>query len=996
MKVAFTKFIAPEGQSMCKRVSLDDSIEGGFKKEADKFMDGAFQTIVCDWDAFGSVLAGLSLNECLCYGTSKMREGRGWKKSGECGFNKVRRTLENFGWNAKAHGADAHVVLLDLDQLPEGFDARGSAGAADVELILERMMKDVPELDKVAHGFWAYPSSGAYLSVVGAGAEERENGAGAGTGLSGLHFYMALPVGIDPMAFREYLYNYLICTGKGKIKETRDARLRVQTYIDHSAIGAERVDYIAGAACSEGCRQDRWAPVFIDTEGRGDFVLNENGVWNKRLAASVKEDLKRQYRIAAGAGYEARLEQVVATLAESRRSSVAGVKKSYEMLDRGELLGSELLLFDDAALNVDVAGGGSGARGVYAWRAALLRDKYHGATLADPRDYKQRAGKAKFYANSDGEYSGRPAIHGFKGEPVVFKIAFDLESVQMATAGMTPETMEEAYGSGWWWIASEYAGVDASEESEVMNMLKNRWSKNEKDLRKKISGAVRSVSGKVVKDKLGEALEEYNRKYACVRFGSDVRVLWDEESSLFGQSVTCEMTKTGFFDLKAPDKVWSLDSKGVAKPLSVPKVWFENQDRATFMGTTFDPNTLDRSVKGMFNMWRGWCVESVGCHGAGCGGQGCLKWFLSVGIDMIDLEADPTLVEAEWRTWGCGARVEDGIIWWLRSAYENLSEGNRDHFEWLMGWVANLFQDPARKPGTCVLLRGSQGVGKGQFVKPLEDICKRHFYQATKRRETTGQFNAHLENLLLLFVDESTWGGDRSAAQEWKGLVSEETYGVEKKGRDIIIGKNHARVIVASNEDQPLSIERTDRRHFVLECLDRFREKDDAGNSRGLLRYWRNVAATNRGALLHEMLNFRYETDPRVAPVSVGLQNQKMLGAMPIEKMLVMALDNHPEVFNNRGVTTNYLYWLLADIGRFTEKKHMTQTEMTNSLTNLFARMPEGTAERRKPFNMKAVSPDAPERLRLVKGRGWIINGVLLAGWVKDVFGYESDFEPEI
>ena len=978
MNVAFTKFIAPEGQSMCKRAYIDETEPSGFRKEADKFFEGQFETVVCDWDDFGSVLAGLKLNECLCYGTSRMRDGRGWKKSGECGGGgKVRRTLDNFGWNALAHGADAHILFLDIDQVPNGDD--------DAESVLEQVLKDVPELDKVRNGFWAYPSSGAYLS-----------GGGRSTGLSGLHFYAALPASIDPMAFRTYLYNYLVCTGKGSIKENSDARLRVVTYIDHTAIGAERIDYIAGASCGAGVCQDRWAPRFFGTEGRDNFVLRENGVWNKSKSAGVKDALKRQYRIAEGSGYEARLDASSARLAEQRYCSVAGVKKSYEMLDHGELLGSELLVFDAGGLNVDCGGVGT-----YAWRAALLREKYHEATLADPRDAKLRPNKAKFFANSAGQYGGRPAIHGFKGDNMVFKVVFDLESVQMATASQTPESMAEAYGSDWWWIVSEYAGVDASEEVEVMTMLKNRWSKNEKDLRKKISGAIKSVAGKVVRDKLGEAVEEYNRKYACVRLGSDVRVLWDEESSVFGHSVTCEMTKFGFFDLKAPDKVWGLDGKGNEKALSVPKTWFENEDRATYMGTTFDPNTLDRSVNNMFNMWRGWCVEREQisdrkCHGQQCGGKGCLSWFLSVGLDLIDLEGDPTLNDAEWRSWGCGASVEAGILWWLRSAFENLTEGNREHFEWLMGWVANLFQDPARKPGTCILLRGNQGVGKGQFVKPLEEICKRHFYQATKRRETTGQFNAHLENLLLLFVDESTWGGDRSAAQEWKALISEETYGIEKKKQDIIIGKNHARVIVASNEDQPLSIERTDRRHFVLECLDRLRERDDTGTSRGLTTYWKNVAACNRGVLLDEMLSFQYKTDPKTAPVSDGLRSQKMLGASEVEKLLVMALEGHPEVFKGSGVTRNYLYWLLTDVGRFAERKHYAQTRMTAALTRLFARMPAGAAEPRTPFRMKVTAPETPDSISNVKGRGWFLNGVVISEWVEAVFGYEVDFEPEL
>ena len=78
------------------------------------------------------------------------------------------------------------------------------------------------------------------------------------------------------------------------------------------------------------------------------------------------------------------------------------------------------------------------------------------------------------------------------------------------------------------------------------------------------------------------------------------------------------------------------------------------------------------------------------------------------------------------------------------------------------GQILFLVQRPGERPGTAVVLRGGQGVGKtivGQIVGHLLDPA--HYVLVTQQRHLTGTFNKHLMSRLLVQVEEAFWAGDR-------------------------------------------------------------------------------------------------------------------------------------------------------------------------------------------------------------------------------------------
>ena len=145
--------------------------------------------------------------------------------------------------------------------------------------------------------------------------------------------------------------------------------------------------------------------------------------------------------------------------------------------------------------------------------------------------------------------------------------------------------------------------------------------------------------------------------------------------------------------------------------------------------------------------------------------------------------------------------------------------GNKELFKYVMNWCAALIQQPGRHANTSLVLMGDHGVGKGHFA---DRMIGRLFYpqqycHLTSSAQLTGRFNEHLSGKAFIFADEATWGGDPRAAGVLKALITEDTIQIERKFLPQVGEKSSLHIIIASNSDFPVRIEKTDRRFTILE-----------------------------------------------------------------------------------------------------------------------------------------------------------------------------------
>ena len=77
----------------------------------------------------------------------------------------------------------------------------------------------------------------------------------------------------------------------------------------------------------------------------------------------------------------------------------------------------------------------------------------------------------------------------------------------------------------------------------------------------------------------------------------------------------------------------------------------------------------------------------------------------------------------------------------------------------------------------------------------------KHGIQVFNPKHVVGNFNGHLRDVLLLFADEAFFAGDRAADGVLKGLITEPSLMIERKGVDAVRAPNLLRVIMATNSD---------------------------------------------------------------------------------------------------------------------------------------------------------------------------------------------------
>lgn len=328
-------------------------------------------------------------------------------------------------------------------------------------------------------------------------------------------------------------------------------------------------------------------------------------------------------------------------------------------------------------------------------------------------------------------------------------------------------------------------------------------------------------------DKLDEVVEELNKSFAVIPLGSDVFIL--EEIKVPAELTRIQpsfriLKKQGFKSLLENRSEVSVDPNGRLVPKTHADIFLAHENRRTYpSGMGLFPNKPKRYM-GYYNMWQGFtATPSPG------------NWDL------------------------------------FKSHIKNIiCAGDEDLFDWVMDWMADLYQDPANPKGCALVMHGIEGCGKGTFAQYLGEAFGTHFKHLLDEEHLIGRFNAHLADAIFVFADEITYGGNKKTAGKLKGMVTEKYLVSERKGVDAVQFHNCTHLVVSSNEDWFIPAGPDSRRWLVLEVAS-YRANDK--------KYFQaiNEQMTNGGleAMMHELMNRKITNDLRKAPVTKALKYQR-------------------------------------------------------------------------------------------------------------------------
>ena len=340
-------------------------------------------------------------------------------------------------------------------------------------------------------------------------------------------------------------------------------------------------------------------------------------------------------------------------------------------------------------------------------------------------------------------------------------------------------------------------------------------------------------------------IADLNEKHAVVMVGGKCCVMNETFCSVFSKKDITFSNKTDFMNFYANKKI---TLNGGNKPVSVAKIWWDSRDRKQYDGIVFEPGA--NVPPSYFNLWQGFAVEAV--------------------------QGDWSLMQ--------------------RLISKGIAGGIKDRFVYILNWVARIVQDPGGwRPGVSLVMRGPQGVGKGEFTKHFGSLFGPHFLQVAQGSQVVGRFNNHMKDCVVLFVDEGFWAGNKQAESVIKNLVTEPALIIEAKGKDAFSVKNNVNLIIASNNSWVVPAGLDERRFYPFDVSDHFK-----GNYEFFKKLNDQMKNGGREAMLYDLLERDISgVDLRDFERTDALFDQMLESMTPTQSWWFERL--------NKGIATDYM-----------------------------------------------------------------------------------------
>jgi hypothetical protein len=341
-------------------------------------------------------------------------------------------------------------------------------------------------------------------------------------------------------------------------------------------------------------------------------------------------------------------------------------------------------------------------------------------------------------------------------------------------------------------------------------------------------------------------LDRLNARHAKMAFGGKI-IIWVAEVNGDGTREFKPYPTQEFDKLYEHRNVQIESAGGEVKTVPVGRWWRTHPKHMRCSRIVLDP-TLPSGPTGQdgpFNLWRGWKVQPKA---------------------------------GDWSDYN-------------RLITEALCAGDKAHADYVMDWIAFLFQKPTELHKVALVFRGEKGTGKSTLGLALKIALGGHSAKADTAKAIVGGFNWHLRDKVFLLAEEVRWMQDREGEGTLKSLITDPERSYEAKGLNIVNGSNHVSLMITTNDDWAVPASADERRFAVFDVAPCLRADKALWNrlyERGTLRQ-APIAALMHAMMDRDITGF----DPAAhAPKTQALVEQAMESMDYIDRWWLDRLSN--------------------------------------------------------------------------------------------------------
>lgn len=153
----------------------------------------------------------------------------------------------------------------------------------------------------------------------------------------------------------------------------------------------------------------------------------------------------------------------------------------------------------------------------------------------------------------------------------------------------------------------------------------------------------------------------------------------------------------------------------------------------------------------------------------------------------------------------------------------HLAEGNDDYYNYLLDWIARPlqsleYQREALKLGIAIAFYTKPGAGKGLLQNTLNQLYGMSNCATFAQHQIDGKFTHALKDKLFLTLNEVQMVGPdaKVTADRMKEWIMDPNVVEERKGRDAATVPSYFNIIITSNRNKLVYVEKDDRRYTVF------------------------------------------------------------------------------------------------------------------------------------------------------------------------------------